>query len=194
MKNIEISGCNMCVYAKYHRENKVMYCDSDSMNRFTISKYYREAETTHPDCLLDDVEEQGGVSEENILKLLGEYRTHNTIDAPEPDGEGMELVDLLTPDGDDIDSGKDELRRIARHLYDYLPRQEEQGGWISVEDRLPKVNKLVLIYSTIRAVDIASLGRFGKSWWVNTGKSFQYNEYEKVTHWQPLPDKPKEGK
>jgi hypothetical protein len=71
---------------------------------------------------------------------------------------------------------------------------DEQGGWISVEDRLPKVNKLVLIYSTIRAVDIASLGRFGESWWVNTGKSFQYNEYEKVTHWQPLPEKPKVGK
>jgi len=52
--------------------------------------------------------------------------------------------------------------------------------WISIEDRLPKIGKAVLTYSTIRVINVC------------TRKSPYWNDKSWViTHWQELPKPPK---
>lgn len=58
------------------------------------------------------------------------------------------------------------------------------GGWISVKDRLPEDNVRVLVYSqTLKAMFVDKIT--DKKWWV-------LPEAYEVTHWLPLPEKPKE--
>lgn len=64
--------------------------------------------------------------------------------------------------------------------------------WISVEDRLPEENTLVLCYArstagegTAYVLGAIALGEF---WFV----SMPVLHWE-VTHWQPLPEQPKDG-
>jgi len=58
--------------------------------------------------------------------------------------------------------------------------------WISVEERLPRSGDTVLVYyrrGEFRGVDILQyVGRWVMADW-----------HTKVTHWQPLPEPPKEG-
>ena len=54
-------------------------------------------------------------------------------------------------------------------------------GWVSVEDRLPKMHKTV----NIKYND----GRYSNSWIQGDG-TWVYNINRLITHWQPLPPKP----
>ena len=61
------------------------------------------------------------------------------------------------------------------------------NGWISVDDRLPSFHDMVLVYGNFCYVITAELSGKGK---------WDYSELmpcdSKVTHWQPLPQPPKE--
>lgn len=70
--------------------------------------------------------------------------------------------------------------------------------WISVKDRLPENNKVVLVYvhdTTICGTHRFMTGSCDKGFWFLGVHldclSFPHNEYN-VTHWMPLPDPPKE--
>jgi hypothetical protein len=71
-----------------------------------------------------------------------------------------------------------------------LDDMEEQGGWISVEDRLPEYGYDVLVY-TFGDVYAAYLNRSYDDGDIWTG--YGAEPVAGVTHWQPQPDKPKEG-
>ena len=67
--------------------------------------------------------------------------------------------------------------------------------WISVKDRLPERNKLVLVraVSTARGGNITFVGAYDGFWFLQTaadtiGLTIQYD----ITHWMPLPEPPKE--
>ena len=62
----------------------------------------------------------------------------------------------------------------------------KRGGWISVKERLPAVGETVLIYYRHHDQQSIVTARF-----VNGGFIGFWDA--DVTHWQPLPEPPKEG-
>jgi hypothetical protein len=68
--------------------------------------------------------------------------------------------------------------------------EQKESKWISVEDRLPEKEKQVSIVVT---GNNAQLGyRHERGYWIiySLTGSYKNNYLHKVTHWQPLPDKP----
>lgn len=73
---------------------------------------------------------------------------------------------------------------------DSLIKKDSHDNWISIKDRLPEPNIHVLVY--VKEFDfyfIAFLNLDKNKWSEGAnGKDF---EVFKVTHWQPLPERPK---
>ena len=68
------------------------------------------------------------------------------------------------------------------------------GGWISVEDELPKLGDMVLFtgLSSFGTRFTTQRGWFDGTFWKrDTGETVYSNT--PVTHWMPLPEPPKEG-
>jgi len=61
--------------------------------------------------------------------------------------------------------------------------------WISVNDRLPEEGKTVITYSDpyIRTAEILFVDKNGNLNWLDGAVCF-----DRVTHWMPLPDAPKQ--
>lgn len=55
-------------------------------------------------------------------------------------------------------------------------------NWINVKDKLPEIQKWVLI--------ILESGDMLISFYENNGWVFDHEPYSEVTHWMPLPEKP----
>ena len=69
----------------------------------------------------------------------------------------------------------------------------QPSPWISVEERLPEPEKEVIILAKNKYIDIDHLtddGEGGYYWW----KSDEWIccEDDKITHWMPIPELPKE--
>jgi hypothetical protein len=69
------------------------------------------------------------VSMDKMIEYLKDYTLQNTVD--HDDEHTIKLVDVFTPDGDDIDSGTRELELLADHLCDCLdgPPTEKELDW-----------------------------------------------------------------
>lgn len=90
----------------------------------------------------------------------------------------------------------------AAAIIEQIPAEAVQSAdrWISVKDKLPTENALVLCYCHSLTGEgnsymLGSQCRDGFWFMRNTGiryESFPCNEYE-VTHWMPLPEPPKDG-
>lgn len=64
--------------------------------------------------------------------------------------------------------------------------ENEKGGWVSVEDRLPEFGETVLVFQAERC-EIKTVGKHNSGPYTDfTQKEF----YNKITHWQPLPPSP----
>lgn len=72
---------------------------------------------------------------------------------------------------------------ICKHMND---------GWISVEERLPENNKLVLVWarSTARGADEWSLGSYDKGFWAlgSYGGSLVFPSQLEAVAWRSLPE------
>ena len=71
--------------------------------------------------------------------------------------------------------------------------KKTNGGWISVEDRLPdNADRVLVSYCNFELnfdiTDIDSYNGYGK--WENFDKWYNKDVW-KVTHWQPIPQDPK---
>jgi len=81
--------------------------------------------------------------------------------------------------------------RAIEWMRDRLSQLKPTEGWISVEDRLPEVGELILMYRESTAIPdgyFASTGAYGffkEGVWGNEEKDDWI-----VTHWQPLPAPP----
>ena len=64
--------------------------------------------------------------------------------------------------------------------------------WISVKDKMPRINEVVLVYDKfIEDVSIGYISEFlgyRVVWIIDYGQSVS----DEVTHWMPLPEPPKE--
>lgn len=79
----------------------------------------------------------------------------------------------------------------ARHIVAQALCQKQTGDWISVDDRLPEESgEYLTLCKTPNGdfeVKLSTLFPYEGNWY--------WNDYaiERVTHWQPLPDQPKEN-
>jgi len=64
---------------------------------------------------------------------------------------------------------------------------DDSEGWVSVDDRLPEINKPVLIFAKYGKQ--ATARRTGELW-IDLMRT--QHSYGSITHWQPLPNPPKE--
>lgn len=63
--------------------------------------------------------------------------------------------------------------------------QLDRSEWVSVEDRLPETESVILVYTISEYIQTAYLEASSRLW-VGIGNYRQ----PKVTHWMPLPQKP----
>lgn len=66
------------------------------------------------------------------------------------------------------------------------------SSWISVKDKLPELRKDVLIRVTVGDKYNVEQGRYYGSDWCNCWCATRNENLYPVTHWQPLPDEPKD--
>lgn len=67
----------------------------------------------------------------------------------------------------------------------YSAYQLDRGEWVSVEDRLPEYQSVILVYTISEYTQTAYLEASSRLW-VGIGNYRQ----PKVTHWMPLPQPP----
>lgn len=104
-----------------------------------------------------------------------------------------------------------ELTGLAEYLDKHVPamgsesismaiqalREKQNGGWISVKDRLPKTETPVLVTYIATDGEIHSDGvaalLFGPYWywWEGSVEDTDQEVLVEITHWQPLPEPPK---
>ncbi len=102
-----------------------------------------------------------------------------------------ELMDKLDPLFDRT-IAEDGMYRVKldelEAIFARIAELEAKGEWVRVEDRLPERRKRVLITDGTHVVE-AHRDKRGGFW---TGWTMLEDEFlEDVTHWQPLPEPPK---
>ena len=80
-----------------------------------------------------------------------------------------------------------------------IPDDANDAGWISVKDRLPENELMVIGYTPVDGYMFIGFHRtkvsFGydwSSWYIITSMRSTKKITKKVTHWMPLPEPPKE--
>jgi hypothetical protein len=72
-----------------------------------------------------------------------------------------------------------------------IPKKTEltSGKWISVKDKKPEINESVLLFASHEGIDTQYwIGwRDGLNTWTDDALNYELD----VTHWMPLPEKPK---
>ena len=94
-----------------------------------------------------------------------------------------------TPDNDVIITPK-QLSSLCA-LVKALPSKdyEPDDDWINIKDRLPDKDGLYIVCKTIKPHQIVFEARWKGDKWLSVVKN---NQLDYVTHWQPLPEPPKE--
>lgn len=100
----------------------------------------------------------------------------------------------------DADALLKEIREKITRLYGYEKRAIEnlitnaptvqREGWVSVEDRLPELYELVLVFQDMTGICLRQLqGSVNETEWYDENNNYDDSELD-ITHWQPLPAAP----
>lgn len=114
-------------------------------------------------------------------------------------------ADALIIDRIETEMASNEMRLyISKDQIDHAPTVETVpaiGGWISVKDRLPENELMVIGYTPVDGYMFIGFHKtevaFGydwSSWYIITSMRSTKKITKKVTHWMPLPEPPKEEK
>lgn len=85
----------------------------------------------------------------------------------------------------------------AFNIISALVGEVEKGGWISVNDRLPKGDLHVLTFSDdarVRSMSYDPHYKYFSTYsdvWILSHVGYEPSDAFKVTHWMPLPESPK---
>lgn len=86
---------------------------------------------------------------------------------------------------------------FAKDLYDAGYRKQTEGAWISVDEKLPESQQMVLGYTPCDGYVFVGFYQkvdspYWKSYWnIITAMRSTRKITKKVTHWMPLPEPPK---
>lgn len=118
-----------------------------------------------------------------LIMTREEKITHEAIEAAIADtGNGT------WRDGYEINAIADHEQGFKEGFIEGARWVDRNPNWISVDDRLPKLESLVLCYSTEEGPFIGM--RLFKKFW---GGTLVGVDSELITHWMPLPKSPKRG-
>lgn len=86
-----------------------------------------------------------------------------------------------------------DMSNIMRNWVCRQPTVPTYGQWVSVKDRLPEVQKEVLIYlpeyDSIEMAALFEIPSLNLKEWTQNEDAYMLNE---VSHWMPLPEPPEE--
>ena len=121
-----------------------------------------------------DYRKQSEVVKEILEKAASKFAGHS-------DYHGDTILQVLycMAEGKEVDNAKP---LDAKQSEPFSRPHENDGEWISVEERLPEPTYCVLVYGDEGEMEIDALGYDGE--WMG---------YVDVTHWMPLPEAPKKG-
>ena len=77
-------------------------------------------------------------------------------------------------------------------MWSVIDNAQTVGGWISVKDRLPEKETLVLALVQYEVGWYRMLAWRDKKGWASSQEEFSEHDGDFVTHWMPLPELPKE--
>lgn len=167
----------------------------------TSSSYYDGNESNR--CFFTDGTEYGYSIRESVdKKLIEDLKNLDKFDLTEhgkyykPKGEFIESQELETIIEPFLSSSKQqENNDLKQAMFSSASKvitkslnQENNEGWISVEDRLPNEYEMVLIW----AEKSPYISTYTKNEWLLDLEVLAISEQNKITHWMPLPQPPKE--
>ena len=105
-------------------------------------------------------------------------------------GMAMECEECPRKDCKDIKLNAVEVCSIIRYLATFADVQPV-NQWISCKDKMPEHGVTVLIYAGNHMIMLAWYDKDMEYFYI-CDSDYKYNPLD-VTHWQPLPEPPKEG-
>lgn len=131
---------------------------------------------------------------ENVQQRLME--SVDELDRALDGGDAHDLLDAADHARGSILAAIDLIKSIPTGALDYIKWLENEldkrvPRWISVEERLPEQNRVVLVALRLGGKKTVRIGAMAQicGWWDECGLVSNAS----VTHWMPLPEPPEEG-
>lgn len=83
---------------------------------------------------------------------------------------------------------------LTDHILEKIDTAPTVCGWISVKDRMPENETIVVALVQYEVGWYHMLAWHDKRGWHSSAEEFQESDGVYVTHWMPLPEPPQEGK
>ena len=149
-----------------------------------------------PQCMVQN--SQGLQKFFNLSKLISEATEVTSLTTEEVRKAAIKVVSENLTGGEFQNDEYEAIKIIdalieAGHITTQEQRREDKPltGWISVKDGLPIFNEKVLVYTFADELFIAhrASGIMVTGEWYESFRNLQIRS--SITHWQPLPEKPK---
>lgn len=103
-----------------------------------------------------------------------------------------ELLESKYREGTDPQDPYSEITYLLPEDVESIPTADVEPvkGWISVKERLPEYDYLYIVCRTIQGHQICFEARWEGNKWLSVVENVQLGY---ITHWQPLPEPPKEN-
>ncbi len=161
---------------------KVEICAGCNVNKpFEHRCHGGNCTCNNPICM----EQQGRITHEELMRIVNQPLSHRPQVSK---GEVIEVLNKYASKHDIAQYAHPAYNTLAVNMAQFelvaseLSETKQVSNWISLTDRLPEKGRLVLVYR-----DIELWQMYVTKW---TDIEEQYADWNEITHWMPLPDKP----